>query len=327
MSQITHHSSLESFHEQLSYVLSNYKNHGLKADQFANLVIGGLGGSGIGGAIAKGWLREEMPIPVEVVNDYALPGYVSDKSLVILGSYSGNTEETLSMYEDAQKRGATILVITAGGQILDHAKANNLTHYIIESGFQPRMALGYSLGFLLLVLAELIGQDIRQDLEGSVESLQDNDKLKGLARELEKKFAKNLGQRYTIICDQAFYGVAVRFQQQLNENSKCEAFVNVLPESNHNVIESYYGQLPSNFIMLNSGNNERVSARFDFVIGLLERENNKVASLRTDGLTLTGMFDIIHALDWFSIYLTEPLERDPMEIDNIISLKEYLSEI
>src|SRR5690606_37296017 len=137
-----------------------------------------------------------------------------------------------------------------------------------------------------------------------------------------KKFQEQLNRRYTILTDAAFYGVAVRFAQQLNENSKQEAFVNTLPEANHNVIESYYGQLPGNFIVLNSNANERVSARFDFVTGLLERENNKVAVIETEGVSLSSLFDIIHLLDWFSISITEPLEVDPMQIANIIALKE-----
>ncbi|MBI1222738.1 MAG: bifunctional phosphoglucose/phosphomannose isomerase [Bacteroidetes bacterium] len=324
---ITHHSSLEVFYEQLEFVQREYRPHGLKAKSFSNVVIGGLGGSGIGGTITKSYFIHEFPIPVEVINDYFLPAYVDSNSLVVLGSYSGNTEETLSMLEDALKRSAKVLIICSGGHLMEKAKELNLIHYAIEQGYQPRMALGYSLGFLLKVFGELIGKDLTEDFNSAIAGLSDNVRLKQAAENLVTKFQSTLNRRYTILTDAAFSGIAWRFAQQLNENSKMEAFVSTLPEANHNVIESYYGQLPSNFIVLNSHSNERVSARFDFITALLERENNKVAVLETQQLDIPTLFEIIYILDWFTINITEPLNVDPMQIANIISLKEFLSEI
>ncbi|MHB1279253.1 MAG: bifunctional phosphoglucose/phosphomannose isomerase [Bacteroidia bacterium] len=324
---ITHQSSLDRFYEQIEYVQANYTGHELKAGDFSHVFVGGMGGSGIGATITRAYFIHQFPVPVEVVNDYFLPAYVNEKSLVILGSYSGNTEETLSMFDKAVERKATILVVCGGGQLMEKAKEHGLKYYTIEGGFQPRMALGYSLGFMLRIFAELIDKDISEDLESSIVNLQDSGRLKHAAKTLEKKFQSTLNRRYTILCDATFYGVAMRFSQQINENAKMEAFVNMLPEANHNVIESYYGQLPSNFIVLNSNSNERVSARFDFVIALLERENNKVAVFETDGLDISTLFEMIYVLDWFTIYITEPLKVDPMEIANIMSLKDYLTEI
>ncbi len=324
---ITHHSSLESFHQQLSYVLAKYTSHGLKANDFSNVFMGGLGGSGIGATIAKGYFANRFPIPVEVMNDYHIPAYVNEKTLVILGSYSGNTEETITMFEEASAKGATVVLVSAGGELTERAQKDGLKVYPIENGYQPRMALGYSLGFLLKIMAELIGESIDEEIQAAIASLQDKDRLKDLAAEIGKKFQKNPGQRYNIITDGAFYGIAMRFAQQLNENSKVEAFVTPLPEGNHNVIESYYGKLPANFVVLNSNSNPRVSARFDFVTALLERENNTLAVLETEDLNLKVMFDIIYALDWHTINITEPLQVDPMQIENIISLKSYLSEV
>lgn len=323
---ITHHSSLDSFHEQLSFVLNTYTPHGLKANQFSNVFMGGLGGSGIGATITKTLFQDRFPLPVEVVNNYHLPAFVNEKTLVILGSYSGNTEETLSMYQEAKAKGSTILIVCAGGELMEHAKNNGHTYYVIEGGYQPRMALGYSLGFLLKIVAELIDENIDDEIKASIESLKDNQQLKSMAVDIQKKF-KNPGQRYNIITDAQFYGVAMRYAQQLNENSKCEAFVTPLPEGNHNVIESYYGKLPANFVVLNSHSNERVSARFDFVVGLLERENNALAIIETENLSIKTLFDVVHALDWHTIHITEPLNVDPMQIENIISLKSYLSEV
>lgn len=324
---ITHQSSLEDFHTQIRYVQNTYAPHGLRAGQFSHVLIGGLGGSGIGGIIAKSWFSDRFPLPVEVVNNYDLPGFINERSLVILSSYSGNTEETLAMFEQAINRKATLLIVSAGGQLTELAMQHGIPCFPVESGYQPRMALGYSCGFLLRILAELIDEDIEADMEEVVAKLQDNQHLKQAAKNLQTKFQGALNRRYTILCDAAFYGIAVRFAQQLNENAKQEAFVNLLPEANHNVIESYYGQLPSNFVVLNSNSNERVSSRFDFVTALLERENNKVAIIETEALTLATLFEVIHLLDWFSVNITEPLSVNPMEIENIMSLKEFLSEV
>jgi glucose/mannose-6-phosphate isomerase len=86
MSVITHEQSLENFHEQLTYVLANYHNHGKSVNNYQNIVIGGLGGSGIGGRIARLAFMQQMPVPVEVFSEYGLPAYANEKTLVILCS-------------------------------------------------------------------------------------------------------------------------------------------------------------------------------------------------------------------------------------------------
>ena len=95
---ITHESSLENFTEQFDFVLDNYPNHEMNVNQFDNIVMGCLGGSGIGAVIAKNWFFDKCSIPIETVADYHLPKFAGKKTLVILNSYSGNTEETLQLF-------------------------------------------------------------------------------------------------------------------------------------------------------------------------------------------------------------------------------------
>jgi len=83
---------------QIEYSISKYKKHNLSYENFKNVVLAGLGGSGIAGRIVKTYFQALAPLPIEVISDYKLPNYVDDKTLVILNSYSGNTEETLSAY-------------------------------------------------------------------------------------------------------------------------------------------------------------------------------------------------------------------------------------
>lgn len=323
---ITHQESLETFYKQLEYVQANYEAHGITLDNYSNIVIAGLGGSGIGGQLTKGYFINQMPIPVDTVSDYSLPAYANNKTLLILCSYSGNTEETLSVFEQGKEKGCTMLAVTAGGKLMELAKENGLKYYTIESGFQPRMALGYSFGFLLKIFAEFLNVNLDEDFAETIENLKNQDHHQQDAAGILKRFSSNLYAKYVIVADGAFTPAAIRTCQQLQENSKKEAFYHTLPEANHNVIESYYGKLDTNFIFLNSGTHERVDTRFEFLNGLLEVENNKVMHIQVEQLSMRMIFAVIHKLDWFSILLAEETSQNPMEIENIISLKEFLAD-
>ena len=148
MSVITHEQSLENFHEQLTYVLANYHNHGKSVNNYQNIVIGGLGGSGIGGRIARLAFMQQMPVPVEVFSEYGLPAYANEKTLVILCSYSGNTEETLSMFDQAKSRGCEMICVAASGQLKALAETHVLPYYSVALGYQPPYDIGLWFGYL-----------------------------------------------------------------------------------------------------------------------------------------------------------------------------------
>ena len=109
-----------------------------------NIVVAGMGGSAIGGDLAAALLADELKVPMSVHRDYGLPAYVGRDSLVIVSSYSGNTEETLSSFEEARKRGAKVLALTTGGKIAELARASNYPVVTFSYKAQPRAALGYS---------------------------------------------------------------------------------------------------------------------------------------------------------------------------------------
>jgi glucose/mannose-6-phosphate isomerase len=325
---ITHESSLENFTEQFEYVLDNYTSHGFGIDDFDNIVLGGLGGSGIGAVLAKNWFFDKCPIPIESVADYHLPKYISRKTLVVLNSYSGNTEETLQMFEEAKSEGCHIIILTGGGKLKELAMANNLKTYDLAGGYQPRMTVGLGLSILSLIIGELLGTDYKPVIEGVKDHFEKN---LGRQQESGKRiydFFKNTPRKkFVIVSDREFAPVAVRFTQQLQENSKLEGFVNVIPEANHNCIESYTDKMDTNFIMLYSTNNERVTARFDFLISHLELSNNKVLPLQIPEFTLASIFDVIYRLDWVSVHLANELGSDLMNVPIIMNLKGFLSDI
>ena len=142
MAIITHESALKNFYHQVGFAVGHYSEHGFKADQFSNVIIGGLGGSGIGGRIAKNYYTSLSVLPVEVYSDYHLPEYASEKSLLILSSYSGLTEETLAMFDEGLRKKCKMICISSGGELKEKASLHQIKCYEVEGGYQPRMALG-----------------------------------------------------------------------------------------------------------------------------------------------------------------------------------------
>lgn len=326
MSVITHEISLDNFHHQIKYVLGAYDAHGLKVESFQNVIIGGLGGSGIGGRIARLAFLDSFPVPVEVISEYKLPAYANHKTLVILSSYSGNTEETLEMFRLARQKNCQVLAISSGGFLLQWCENENIKCYKVEKGYQPRMALGYSLSFLLLMLGELCGKNLRPELEAVSKRLENNLDLKAKAQDLLRFFATQMASKYIVVCDTAFEAVATRICQQIQENAKGEAFVSVLPESNHNMIECYYGTQDTNFIFLNSGLNPKVDKRFEFLTELLGSSQSRVFALDSGAFSIASIYETIHATDWFSVYLSNAKGVNNMEVPNIARLKNFLDE-
>jgi glucose/mannose-6-phosphate isomerase len=321
------HEALKKFSYQIQYAIDHYTNHGLKANQFNNIVIGGLGGSGIGGRIVKSLFAHEMPIPVETIADYTLPAYVNEKSLVILASYSGNTEETLTMYDKVKKRGSKMLTLSTGGKLKELALADGQYFLQVEAGFQPRMALGFSLTLLIKIFAELIERDIQAELKHLVETFATSASFEQSAQEIFEAIKSKTKSKFVVLTDGPMESVGIRFAQQVQENAKHECFQHVLPEMNHNVIESYYGTLDTVFFLIDSLQNDRVSSRFEFIGNLLSVENHKVVNLTMDNFSIQSVYEMIYLLDWVSIYVADHRKVDSLNVPNIASLKAFLEQI
>lgn len=319
--------ALNKFSSQIEFALNNYSSHGLSATHFNNLIIGGLGGSGIGGRIVRSLFINEFPIPVESLADYSLPAYVNEKTLVILVSYSGNTEETLQLFEEAKSKNCTMLILTSGGKLKELAVENNIHTCTIETGFQPRMALGFSLTYLILIFGELINKDVRTELKKVAESVKDSQPFQEDAEQVFNAIKSKLNKKLIALTDGLLEPVGIRFCQQIQENAKHECFQHTLPEMNHNVIESYYGQMESIYFFIHVNENNRVASRFDFLNNLLEVENNKIVPILLDEFSITLVYQTIYTLDWLSLFIADFRRVDSLNVPNIMSLKEFLSEI
>ena len=317
---------LRQFPEQIRFSVANYKSPGFDLGGFDNILLCGLGGSGIAGRIIKSYFFDKCPLPVEVVSDYTLPNYTSTRTLAIMCSYSGNTEETLSMYDAAKAKGATIIVIATGGKLAEKAGHDGYTFYQAQTGFQPRMALGYSLTFLLLLFSEFSGlQNTVSELSVAASSLDDEQKFMDRALKLFDAFENMLPAKVVVVTDYFTNPIGLRFCQQLQENAKHEAFLHELPESNHNVVESYYGKLDSVFIFINSKIQPRTNLRFKFLKGVLEENGNIVHEVNLNGPGISDALECIYTLDWVSLLVADHKGLNSTLIKNINALKDYLS--
>lgn len=318
------HEALKQFGNQINYSVNNYHAHGLNATNYNAIIIAGLGGSGIGGQLVKAFFTSTMPVPVVCLADYNLPAFANEKTLVIAASYSGNTEETITVFNQAIERNCSILALSTGGKLAELAKQHNKYLLTMQGGFQPRMALGFSLTYLILLMGELIGKDYKLELQSAAAAVLDFQSYRDDALSLFNTIKHQINTKFVLLADAATEPIAIRFAQQVQENAKHECFVHTLPEMNHNVIESYYGKLNSLYFILNSGLNQRVTSRFEFIQRLLETENHQVINITMDQYNVVGVLELIHRLDWLSLFIADERGVDSLNVPNIASLKEFL---
>ena len=293
-----------------------------------NVVIAGLGGSGIGGDIAREIVALETTLPITVTKGYFIPGFVGPHTLFIASSYSGNTEETLQAVDEAVKRNAKVVCITSGGKLLELAQAKGFDHIVVPAGFPPRSCLGYSLTQLLIVFKTLgiVSRDVEADLNESIQLLEaEENAIQVLAKDLTEKIHGKTPVLYATTYNE---GVVIRFRQQLNENSKLLCWHNIIPEMNHNELVAWRETNHNLAVILFRDADEY--ARNDFRIDI----NKQVISKYTDTLIevfakgkspLAKAIYLIHLGDWISCYLAEKRGYDAMEIDVIHNLKKELS--
>ncbi|MDX5419487.1 MAG: bifunctional phosphoglucose/phosphomannose isomerase [Hymenobacteraceae bacterium] len=325
---------VEGFIEQLRHAIEIGENASVtfSGPKYKNVVIAGMGGSGIGANLVQSYVADKLSVPVVVNKGYTIPAFVGPDTLFIASSFSGNTEETLSGVRAAMENDASIGFVTSGGEILRIAQENNMPHIVIPGeSKQPRACLGYSLVQMLYLLyyAGLLDDTFKTELRQSITLLEEQiGSIKVQASALANAFHGRLPILYA---GNTFEPVAVRFQQQINENSKQLAHVNTFPEMNHNEIvgwlhpESLYEQLAV-LLIKTSYDHPRVRLRMDLCKTIFEGKVKDVLEVEAVGATfLEQAFYLIHLFDWVSVYLAELNGADPNTIDNINYLKGELS--
>lgn len=299
-----------------------------KAENVQHIVVTGLGGSGIGGTVVAELVAENCSIPVLVNKDYFLPAYVGKHSLVIVSSYSGNTEETLQAMQTALQKGAQIVCITSGGKIREIAKQHQLGCIEIPGGMPPRSCFGYSLVQLLkvLVVNGFASASLFTDLQNAIELLDKEEQAiqteaMALAKKLHGKFAMlySLGS-----CE----GVVVRFRQQINENGKMLCCHHTFPEMNHNELVGWVEENKNLAVvtMRTTFDYDRTVKRYEFCKPLFEKLSSSVTDVFAKGQSrLEQYLYLVHIGDWASCYLADLKGIDAVEVKIIDQLKNELS--
>ncbi len=296
---------------------------------FSNIIITGLGGSGIGGKIISQLISKTCPLPIYVNNDYLLPAFVGEKTLVIACSYSGNTEETLASVDQALAAGAEVYCITSGGKLADLAKERGLGLTLIPAGIPPRAAFGLGFPQLFYALNKygVISNDFEAVLQKAIDLFNaGEEEIKQDAYSLAEKL---YGKTPVLYAEAGFEGVAIRIRQQLNENSKVLCWHHVLPEMNHNEIVGWAGGSEDVAVVLikNESDYYRTKERFEFTKAVCSKYTSTIIELNSQGDSdLLRALYLIHITDWASCYLADMNNVDAVEIDVIISLKSRLAQ-
>jgi glucose/mannose-6-phosphate isomerase len=299
-----------------------------KHDDISNIVITGLGGSGIGGTIINELLAAECKIPVVINKDYFLPAFVNEKTMVVISSYSGNTEETVNAMNQAFAKKAVIVAITSGGKVLEMAKQHQLDFITIPGGNPPRSCIGYCIVQLLKVfIANGFASDkLLKDVVTATELI---DKEENNIQAEAKKIAEKLSGKFPVIYSLgSTEGVVVRFRQQLNENSKILCSHNSFPEMNHNELVGWTTKNDNLTVVTfhTTSDYVRTKKRYDFCRPIFEKYASAVIDIHAKGANkLTEFLYLIHIGDWISCYLADIRGIDPVEVNVIDSLKKELS--
>lgn len=327
---------LKNSYEQIEYAKNNtYDLSKIDVSKIKNIIVTGLGGSAISGDLMLNFLQNEISLPFQVNRNYSLPNYADASTLLLTSSYSGNTEETISVLHEALKRNCQIICLTTGGTIKEIAERENLAVVVLKKGFQPRYSLGLSFFSLLITLKTLKLVTTKGDVIDKIISLW---KKRGTEFSTEDNLSYQLAEKLIgfvpVIYSTSDLTSAVgnRFKCQLNENSKVHAFNNAFPELNHNEIigwETYderVAKLKAVFIEEET-THPQIKKRFKITGELLQKAGVEIISLSSSEPTFQErLLDLIYLSDWISYYLAILRGKDPSEIEYIHLLKKRLAD-
>lgn len=296
--------------------------------EIRNVLICGMGGSGIGGRLVAKWVEDEFSVPVAFAQDYGVPGFVSEHTLVIGSSYSGNTEETLSSVDLALKKGAQLIGITSGGKLQELCTSNGYDVIVVPGGNPPRSALAYSLVQLLHIFAEL-GLSSKDRLAEMAKArdliVAEQDSIRKIGREMAEFIHGNVA---------IFYGttdyepVLVRARQQFNENGKNLGWSHAIPEMNHNELVGWGGG-DDRFalVVLETDDVHRRNARrLEITKDTIAKKTKHLMTVQSKGSSrIERSIYFINIVDWASLCITELNGADPIDIEIIDYLKDELS--
>ncbi len=325
--------ALEKFPEQIKNAFGQVQSTKYIVQSFDTIVVSGMGGSSNAGKIVQGLLEQNYQKSFVVYNDYDLPAWVNEKTLVILNSYSGNTEETLSGYEIAKSKGAQVIGIATGGKIGEMVKAGEIQGVIIDpkdtnpTGF-PKSGLGVSLGGLLGILSNI----------GAIENAEAeiNSALQELIDIRDKWDCKEMAEKLHGSIPVLFGGRPLLGALNAGRNAMCEISRNFtefydFPEVNHVLVEAVgkpASALSKKYLFFESKfNHDRVKLRYQITKDIFSEQKITNLHYSLNSSTVLGQsLELAHYCAWLGFYISILDDTNPGPEPWILKLKSALSQ-
>lgn len=297
-----------------------------------NIVVCGMGGSRFPAKTVKELFRDRIREPYEIIDDYTLPSYVDSDTLVILSSYSGNTEEVIFCANDAIQRKARISTITSGGLLAEFLKKNNSVGYVFQPKFnpsgQPRIGVGYMLMGHIGLLRALNLLDI-SDREVN-ESIQFAKKLEIQGK--SEKLASTLKNTHPIIVTSEFLkGFGNGFANQLNETAKMISDYRHIPELNHHLMEGLQNpqtlkQRGLFLFVFSPLYSNAIQKRYRITKDIVEKQHMKTCTIELNGSSkLAQVLEAYSLSGLVTFYLAQLYNVDPSKIPWVDYFKHELA--
>lgn len=315
--------TIQNFSKQFEYEPAIENGGGFEPQKYRRYIFCGMGGS----ALAPDLLRVWNPnLDMIVHRDYGLPSLpdeVLKNCLIVVNSYSGNTEEALSAFNLAMEKGLPLAAITTGGQLLELAQKNTAPHIQMpDMGLQPRMALGLNFRALL----KIIGEDSAlKDTNSLVQELiSENSENAG------KEIAEKIGDTTPVIYSSRRNGpIAYAWKVILNETAKIPVFSNVFPELNHNEMVGFLSrELPGkyHFIFLKDASDEpKILKRMEITEKLFKDQGLSAQTINLNGKSIVlKIFSSLILAHWTAYRLTQLSGADPDKVPVVEKLKELI---
>jgi glucose/mannose-6-phosphate isomerase len=313
-------------------------SHALGHAPFDNIIVTGMGGSAIGGELLKDWTRDKAQVPIEVSRAYSLPVYANKNSLVLIVSYSGETEESLSAFLDAVNRDCMVFCVSSGGSLLEFAEKLGVPYLRVPSGFPPRAALPYLFTPLLVLLEKLrVVSGVSAGLSEAMSVLERVSGENASEKPVKNNFAKTLavGINATVPVVYGFgvfRGVAQRFKQQFNENSKVPSKWEFFSELNHNEVVGWEGagklaKCFSAIFIRDENESDEIRSRIEITKALMQPAGSKLFEVWSQGKSaLARMLSTVCIGDFTSVYLAILRNVDPTPVETISLLKQKIKQ-
>ncbi len=302
----------------------------VSAGNFDNVIVAGMGGSAMGGDVVRSLLLNDGYLPILVWRDYHLPPVVNNRSVLFAISYSGNTEETLSVYEEAKGRCGQLIAVASGGELAFRAERDGVPVLKIAGGIPPRCAIGFLSLPVLAVLYRLgVVRSYQRDVEETALTIARNCKRwHKRARQVSRMLWNRLPAVYST--SRLLDAVAYRWRCQLNENAKVLCHSGFLPEQSHNELmgfgtPEFLNRMVFLIFLIDLTTSQRTVVRLRHMLRLISGNIAGRVVIKTQGRSsMARLFSTVVVGDLVSLELARLRGVDPVEIPKIDRLKQML---